>query len=188
MHIKKTIPFGERELILETGKMAKQADGSVVVRYGDTMILVTAVSAREKKDIDFLPLTVEYKENLYSAGRIPGSYFKREGRLTEKETLTSRLIDRSCRPLFPEGYAHETQVIASVISSDQVHEGDVHAITGASAAMMCSNIPFQGPIAGIRVGRIDGKLVAWPTAKEREQSDLDLIMACSKDAIVMVEG
>src|SRR5688572_30218069 len=186
MHIKKTIPFGERELILETGKMAKQADGSVVVRYGDTMILVTAVSAREKKDIDFMPLTVEYQEKLYSAGRIPGSYFKREGRLTEKETLTSRLVDRSLRPLFPEGYAYETQVVASVISSDQENEGDIHGITGASAALWCSDIPFNGPIAGVRVGRIDGQLVVNPNAKQRETSDLDLIMACSREAVVMV--
>src|SRR5687768_2231501 len=135
MHLKKSVKVGELELSIETGKMAKQADGSVVVRYGDTMLLVTAVSAKEKKDVDFLPLTVEYQEKLYAAGRIPGSYFKREGRLTEKETLTSRLVDRSLRPLFPEGYAYETQVITSVISSDGEYEGDVHGITGASAAL-----------------------------------------------------
>jgi polyribonucleotide nucleotidyltransferase len=188
MHLKKSVRVGEQELVLETGKLAKQADGSVTVRYGDTIILVTAVSAKEKKDVDFLPLTVEYQEKLYSAGRIPGSYFRREGRLTEKETLTSRLVDRSCRPLFPEGYAYETQVIASVISSDSENEGDVHGITGASAALTVSNIPFNGPIAGIRVGRVGGQLIANPSAKQREQSDLDLVMACSKDAIVMVEG
>ncbi len=188
MHLKKSVRVGEQELVLETGKLAKQADGSVTVRYGDTIILVTAVSAKEKKDVDFLPLTVEYQEKLYSAGRIPGSYFRREGRLTEKETLTSRLVDRSCRPLFPEGYAYETQVIASVISSDSENEGDVHGITGASAALMVSDIPFNGPIAGIRVGRVGGQLIANPSAKQREQSDLDLVMACSKDAIVMVEG
>jgi len=188
MHLKKSVRVGDNELVLETGKLAKQADGSVTVRYGDTIILVTAVSAKEKKDVDFLPLTVEYQEKLYSAGRIPGSYFRREGRLTEKETLTSRLVDRSCRPLFPDGYAYETQVIASVISSDADNEGDIHGITGASAALMVSNIPFNGPIAGIRVGRVGGQLVANPTAKQREQSDLDLVMACSKDAIVMVEG
>jgi polyribonucleotide nucleotidyltransferase len=188
MYLKKEVKFGENTLSLETGKMAKQADGSVVLRYGDTMILVTAVSAKEKKDVDFLPLTVEYQERLYSAGRIPGSFFRREGRLTEKETLSSRQVDRSCRPLFPEGYAYETQVIASVISSDPDNEGDIHGITGASAALMVSNIPFDGPIAGVRVGRVDGKFVANPTAKQRETSDLDLIMACSKAAIVMVEG
>ncbi|HLL54772.1 MAG TPA: polyribonucleotide nucleotidyltransferase [Myxococcaceae bacterium] len=188
MYSKKSVKVGSTELSIETGRLAKQADGSVVIGYGDTMILVTAVSAREKKDVDFLPLTVEYTEKLYSAGRIPGSYFKREGRLTEKETLTSRLVDRACRPLFPEGYAYETQVIAGVISADPDFEGDVHGITGASAALMLSDIPFNGPIAGIRVGRIDGALVANPSTKQRELSDLDLVMACSKEAIVMVEG
>ncbi|RKH34330.1 polyribonucleotide nucleotidyltransferase [Corallococcus sicarius] len=186
--LKKSVKIGENELSIETGRLAKQADGSVVVRYGDTMLLVTAVSAREKKDIDFLPLTVEYQERLYSAGRIPGSFFKREGRLTEKETLTSRLIDRSCRPLFPEGYAYETQVIISVISSDPDNEGDIHGLTGASAALWVSDIPFNGPIAGVRVGRVGGQFVANPTAKQREQSDLDLVMAVSREAIVMVEG
>ncbi|MFT3842062.1 MAG: polyribonucleotide nucleotidyltransferase [Myxococcaceae bacterium] len=188
MHIKKSIMVGERELTIETGRMAKQADGSVVMRYGDTMVLVTSVSAREKKDVDFLPLTVEYKENLYAAGRIPGSYFKREGRLTEKETLVSRLVDRSHRPLFPEGYAYETQLIANVISSDGQNEPDMLALTGASAALATSDIPFNGPIAGVRIGRIEGKLVVNPTNKQRETSDLDLVVACSKEAIVMVEG
>jgi polyribonucleotide nucleotidyltransferase len=188
MYLKKSVKVGAQELSIETGRMAKQADGSVVVRYGDTMLLITAVSAREKREVDFLPLTVEYQERLYSAGRIPGSYFKREGRLTEKETLTSRLVDRSCRPLFPDGYAYETQIISSVISSDQENEGDIHGITGASAALFCSDIPFNGPIAGIRVGRVKGEFVANPTAKQREESDIDLVMACSRDAIVMVEG
>ncbi|MFL5357813.1 polyribonucleotide nucleotidyltransferase [Archangium sp.] len=188
MHLKKSVKIGDTELTIETGHMAKQADGSVVVRYGDTMLLVTAVSAREKKDVDFLPLTVEYQEKLYSAGRIPGSYFKREGRLTEKETLASRVVDRSCRPLFPEGYAYETQVIASVISADPEHEGDIHGITGASAALWVSDIPFNGPIAGIRVGRVDGKLIANPTRKQRDLSDIDLVMAVSREAVVMVEG
>jgi polyribonucleotide nucleotidyltransferase len=188
MYLKKSVKVGAQELTIETGRMAKQADGGVVVRYGDTMLLVTAVSAKDKRDVDFLPLTVEYQERLYSAGRIPGSYFKREGRLTEKETLTSRLVDRSCRPLFPEGYAYETQIIASVISADQQNEGDIHGITGASAALVCSDIPFNGPIAGIRVGRVKGEWVANPTAAQREESDLDLVMACSRDAIVMVEG
>src|SRR5690606_25500018 len=188
MHLKKSVKVGERELIVETGKMARQADGAVVVSYGDTMLLVTAVSAREKKDIDFLPLTVEYQEKLYSAGRIPGSYFKREGRLTEKQTLTSRVIDRSLRPLFPEGYAYETQVIAGVISSDPQIEADVHGITAASTALTISDIPFNGPIAGVRVGRVNGQLIANPTAAQRQDGDLDLILAASKDAIVMVEG
>ncbi|MFL5322406.1 MAG: polyribonucleotide nucleotidyltransferase [Myxococcaceae bacterium] len=188
MYLKKSIQFGPVALELEHGKMAKQADGSVVVRFGDTMLLATAVSAREKKDVDFLPLTVEFKENLYAAGKIPGSYFKREGRLTEKETLTSRLVDRACRPLFPEGYAYETQIIESVISSDPENEGDIHAITAASTALMVSDIPFNGPIAGIRVGRVNGQYVVNPSASQRAVSDLDLVMACSKEAIVMVEG
>jgi polyribonucleotide nucleotidyltransferase len=188
MRLKKSVKVGDEQLTVETGHMAKQADGSVVVRYGDTMLLCTAVSAREKRDVDFLPLTVEYQEKLYSAGRIPGGYFRREGRLTEKETLTSRLIDRSCRPLFPEGYAYETQIIVSVISSDPDHEGDIHGITAASAAMWCSDIPFDGPIAGIRVGRVDGQYVANPVKSQRERSDLDLVMGCSRNAIVMVEG
>src|SRR4051794_536914 len=188
MYLKKSVTIGDRELSIETGRMAKQADGSIVLRYGDTMLLATIVSAREKKDVDFLPLTVEFKENLYAAGKIPGSYFKREGRLTEKETLTSRLVDRACRPLFPEGYAYETQIIESVISSDPENEGDIHAITAASTALMVSDIPFNGPIAGIRVGRVNGQYVVNPSASQRAVSDLDLVMACSKEAIVMVEG
>ncbi len=186
--IRKSVMVGDRELSIENGRMAKQADGSVVIRYGDTMVLATAVSARDKKDVDFLPLTVEYKENLYAAGRIPGGYFRREGKLSEKETLTSRLVDRSCRPLFPDGYAYETQVIVSVISSDGQNEPDVLALCAASSALSVSDIPFNGPIAGVRVGRIDGKLLVNPTLKQREVSDLDLVVACSKEAIVMVEG
>ncbi|MFN7131218.1 MAG: polyribonucleotide nucleotidyltransferase, partial [Myxococcales bacterium] len=184
-----SINIGGKDVIIESGKLAKQAHGSVTIQYGDTVLLVTAVSAAEKKEgLDFFPLTVDYQEKLYAAGRIPGSYFKREGRLTEKETLTSRLIDRGLRPLFPEGYFFETQVIAFVLSSDLQNEPDVHAITAASAALHLSDAPFQGPIAGIRVGRIDGKFVAYPTAEQRTQSDIDLVVAASKDAIMMVEG
>jgi polyribonucleotide nucleotidyltransferase len=186
--IRKSVKVGELELVIETGRMAKQADGSIVVRYGDTMVLATAVSARDRKDIDFLPLTVEYKENMYAAGRIPGGYFKREGRLSEKETLTSRLVDRSCRPLFPEGYAYETQIIVNVISSDRQNDSDVLALCAASSALWVSDIPFAGPIAGVRVGRIGGQLVINPTLKQRETSDIDMVVACSKEAIVMVEG
>ena len=186
--IKKSVTLGDREFSIETGRLAKQADGSVVVRYGDTMLLVTIVSAKERKDVDFLPLTVEYKENFYASGRIPGSYFKREGRLTEKETLTSRIVDRSCRPLFPEGYGYETQLICNVISYDGQNDPDVLALTGGSAAIWTSDVPFNNPIAGVRVGRVDGKLVVNPTNKQRETSDLDLVVACSKEAIVMVEG
>ncbi|MBL8921032.1 MAG: polyribonucleotide nucleotidyltransferase [Myxococcaceae bacterium] len=186
--ITKKIQIGDGELILETGKLAKQADGSATVRYGDTVLLATSVSAKDKKDIDFLPLTVEYKENFYAAGRIPGGYFRREGKLTEKETLTSRIVDRSCRPLFPEGYAYETQLIVNVISADRNNDPDVLALNGVSAALAVSDIPFAGPIACVRVGRIDGKFVLFPTYKQRETSDFDLVVSCSKDAIVMVEG
>ncbi len=186
--ITKKVKLGDFELVLETGKLAKQADGSATVRYGDTVLLATSVSAKDKKDIDFLPLTVEYKENFAAAGRIPGGYFRREGRLTEKETLTSRIVDRSCRPLFPEGYAYETQLIVNVISADRDNDPDVLALNGVSAALACSDIPFGGPVGCVRVGRLDGKFVLFPTYKQRETSDFDLVVACSKDAIVMVEG
>ncbi|MDP1823880.1 MAG: polyribonucleotide nucleotidyltransferase [Archangium sp.] len=186
--IRKTVKVGDRDLIIETGRMAKQADGAIVLRYGDTMLLATSVSARDKKDIDFMPLTVEYKETFASAGRIPGGYFRREGRLTEKETLTCRIVDRACRPLFPEGYAYETQVLVSVISFDKNAEPDVLALCAASASLAVSDIPFDGPIACVRVGRVDGKLIANPDAAQRAKSDLDLVVAASKAAIVMVEG
>ncbi len=180
---------GEREISLETGKIAKQADGSVWVRSGDSIVLVTVVSAKERKEgIDFFPLTVDYQEKLFAAGKVPGSFFRREGRPTEKETLTSRIVDRSCRPLFAEGYSNETQIIATVVSFDQENDTDVLALTGASAALQCSDVPFNGPIAGVRVGRIDGKFVANPTLAQRAESDLDVVMAASTDAIVMVEG
>jgi len=179
----------ECNISLETGKMAKQACGSVVVRSGDTMVLVTAVADRKGREgIDFFPLTVDYREKTYAAGKIPGGFFKREGRPTDRETLTSRLIDRPIRPLFPKGFTCETQVIATVISVDGKHDSAVLALTGASAALMISDIPFTGPIAGVRVGRIDGKLVANPLQDEMENSDLDIVMACSREAVVMVEG
>jgi polyribonucleotide nucleotidyltransferase len=187
--ITKTMTVGGRELVIETGKVAKQAHGATVLKYGDTQLLVTACAAHEKREgLDFFPLTVDYMEKMYASGRIPGSYFKREGRPTEKETLTSRLIDRSLRPLFPEGFFFETQIIATVISADTVNEPDVHAITAASAALHLSDIPFNGPIAGVRIGRVDGQFVVNPTAEQRAASDLDLVVAASKDAIVMVEG
>ena len=187
--VNRTADCGGKQISLETGKIAKQADGSVWVRMGDSIVLVTVVSAKERKEgIDFFPLTVDYQEKLFAAGRVPGSYFRREGRLTEKETLVSRIIDRSCRPLFPEGYANETQIIATVVSFDQENDTDVLALTGASAALQVSNVPFNGPIAGVRVGRIGGKFVANPTLAQRAESDLDVVMAASEDAIVMVEG
>ncbi len=180
---------GNQNIQIETGKLAKQADGSVVLRAGDSMVLVTAVSQREPKlGFDFFPLTVDYQERLSAAGRIPGSFFRREGRLTERETLTSRLIDRSLRPLFPEGYQCDTQVIATVFSADNLQDTDVLALTGASFAMAVSDIPFPFQFAGVRVGRVDGNFIANPSEEERAKSDIDVIMAANRDSIFMVEG
>ena len=188
-YLKESIKVGARELVVETGKVAKQADGSVVIRYGDTMLLVAAVSARTPREgLDFFPLTVEYRENTYSAGRIPGNYFRREGRPNEKEVLTARLIDRPCRPLFPDGYKNETQIVGTVISADADNDPDVIAITGASCALYLSDIPFETPIAGIRIGLIDGKYIINPTYDERRESELNLIVAGTEEAIVMVEA
>ncbi len=189
MFLKQGLNLGGRDLTLETGRIAKQADGAVLVRQGETMVLVTAVSEREPKEgIDFFPLTVDYREYGYAAGRIPGGYFKREGRPTEREILTARLTDRPLRPLFPEGYKNETQVISLVISADDENDPDVLSITGASAALYLSDIPFHTPIAGVRVGLVDGKYVVNPTYKELRQSQLNLVVAGSEEAIVMVEA
>ena len=186
---KREVRIGSRTISIETGKLAKQADGAVVVRSGDTMVLVTAChAATPREGIDFLPLTVDYKEYAYAAGRIPGGFFKREGKPPEKEILTSRLIDRPVRPLFPEGWHYETQIIALVLSADTDNDPDVLAITGASAALALSEIPFQKTIAGVRVGLLNGNYVINPTHEERKQSALDLIVAGSKDGIVMVEA
>lgn len=188
-YLKESIKLGDKELTVETGRVAKQADGSVVIQYGDTMLLVAAVGAPHTREgIDFFPLTVEYREANYAAGRIPGNYFRREGRPTEKETLTSRLIDRPCRPLFAEGYKNETQVIASVISADPDNNPDVIAITGASCALYLSDIPFMNPIAGVRIGLIDGRYIINPTYDETRESRLNLIVAGTEEAIVMVEA
>ncbi|MHA1568013.1 MAG: polyribonucleotide nucleotidyltransferase, partial [Alphaproteobacteria bacterium] len=174
---------------METGLMAKQAGGSVVIRVGDTMVLATAVmSPKPREGVHFLPLTCDYLEKTYSAGKIPGGFFKREGRPSEKEVLTSRLIDRPLRPRFPKGFNHELQIIASVLSKDDENEGDVLGITAASAALHISNIPFDGPLAAVRVGYIDGEFIINPTHEECEKSELDLVVAGSEDAIVMVEG
>jgi polyribonucleotide nucleotidyltransferase len=188
MH-KRDIQVGQHTLSIETGKLAKQADGSVVVRQGDTMVLVTAChSGSPREGIDFLPLTVDYREYAYASGRIPGGFFKREGKATEREVLTSRVIDRPIRPLFPPGWHNETQIIAFVISADTDHDPDVLAITGASAALVLSEIPFEKTIAGVRVGLIDGRYIINPTFPERRESRLDLIVAGSRDGIVMVEA
>ena len=181
--------IGGRSMAFETGKMAKQANGSVVVTCGDTMVLVTAVAEKKSKDMGFLPLTIEYQERMYAAGRIPGSYFRREiGRPSEKEVLTCRLIDRPLRPLFPKGYMCETQVIITVFSADQEIDPDILAMNGASAALAISDIPWQGPIAAARVGYIDGDYVLNPTKTELEKSDMDLVVAGTEKAVVMVEG
>ena len=188
-YLNESIKLGDKELTVETGKVAKQADGSVVIRYGDTMILVTAVSARTAREgLDFFPLTVEYRESPSSAGRIPGNYFRREGRPNEKETLTCRLIDRPIRPLFADGYRFETQIVGTVISADSDNDPDVIAITGASCALYLSDIPFETPIAGVRIGLIDGKYLINPTYDERRESLLNLIVAGTEEAVVMVEA
>ncbi|MEA3546304.1 MAG: polyribonucleotide nucleotidyltransferase [Thermodesulfobacteriota bacterium] len=190
MYKKVELELGGRTLTIETGKMAKQANGSVVVTYGGTVVLVTAVAARKaRENVDFLPLTVEYQERFYAVGRIPGSFFRREiGRPTEKETLTARLIDRPLRPLFADGYQHETQVVATVLSSDKQNDPDMLAMIGASTALSLSQIPFQGPIAGVRVGYIDGAYVLNPTKDQLEESEMEIIVAGSRNGLVMVEG
>ncbi|NJM52334.1 MAG: polyribonucleotide nucleotidyltransferase [Blastocatellia bacterium] len=188
-YLKESIKLGDGELTIETGKVAKQADGAVVIRFGDTMLLVTAVSSHTPREgIDFFPLTVEYREATFAAGRIPGNYFRREGKPNEKETLTARLIDRPCRPLFPEGFKNETQIVATVISADTENDPDVIAITGASCALYLSDIPFPNPIAGVRIGIIEGKYVINPTYDQRRNSTLNLIVAGTEEAIVMVEA
>ncbi len=188
-YLNESIKLGDKELTVETGKVAKQADGSVVIRYGDTMILVTAVSARTAREgLDFFPLTVEYRESPSSAGRIPGNYFRREGRPNEKETLTCRLIDRPIRPLFADGYRFETQIVGTVLSADSDNDPDVIAITGASCALYLSDIPFDNPIAGVRIGLVDGKYLINPTYDERRESLLNLIVAGTEEAVVMVEA
>jgi polyribonucleotide nucleotidyltransferase len=180
---------GGKALSIQTGKVAKQASGSVVVKYGESTVLVTAVSSNDERNVGFLPLSVEYQEKIYAAGRIPGNYFRREiGRPSEKETLTARLIDRPIRPLFPKYYNFETQVIATVLAMDQENDADVMAMVGASAALTLSDIPFAGPIACVRVGRIDGELKINPTIAECAEADINIIVAGSKTGVVMVEG
>ncbi len=179
--------FHGKRLTIEAGRIAKQAAGSVLVTYGETVVLVTACYGADK-DADFFPLTVDYVEKTYAAGKIPGGFFKREGKLTEKETLVSRLIDRPCRPLFPEGFTREVQVVATVLSSDGENDADVLAMCGASAALTISDLPFEGPIAGVRVGRIGEELIINPTQSQLDKLDLNFIVAGSEDAIVMVEG
>ncbi|HSN98278.1 MAG TPA: polyribonucleotide nucleotidyltransferase, partial [Candidatus Nanopelagicales bacterium] len=188
MFVRESVMVGGRALTLETGRLAKQAHGSVLVTYGETMVLVTAVSQDERPGLDFFPLTCEFVEKTYAAGKIPGGFFKREARQRDEEILACRLMDRPLRPLFPDGFKKDTQVIATVLSSDKLHKTDVLALTGASAALHISDVPWDGPLAGVRVGRIDGEFVAYPTIADLERSDMDMVVACSRDAIVMVEG
>ena len=183
-----SLELGGRTLTLETGKMARQAHGAIVARYGDSVVLATACMDNKATEKDFLPLTVDYREYTYSAGKIPGGFFKREGRPSEREILTSRLTDRPLRPLFPEGWATETQIIAMVLSADSENDPDVMAVTAASAALYISKIPFNNPIACVRVGMLEGKLVVNPTIAEQKTSLLNIIIAGSADAIVMVES
>src|SRR3984885_2236192 len=182
------VEIGGRTLTLETGKLAKQANGAVLAKYGDTQLLVTACMETKQNDRDFLPLTVDYREYTYSAGKIPGGFFKREGRPSEREILTSRLIDRPLRPLFPEGWRNETQIVAMVLSADSDNDPDVIAITAASAAAFISDLPFATPIAAVRVGLLDGVLVANPTVPQQKTSKLNIVIVGSVDAIVMVEA
>jgi len=186
--VRETAIVGGKEIIVETGKWAKQAGGSVVIRCGDSMVLVTAAGSVQPREIDFMPLTCEYRENFYSSGKIPGSFFRREGRTTNDEILICRLMDRPIRPLFPKGWFIDTQIIANVVSFDRENPTDVLAMTGASCAVHLSDLVWGGPLAGVRIGRIDGEFIANPTFAEREKSDMDIIVAASKDAIMMVEG
>src|SRR5213080_3672321 len=186
---RKELSWGGRRLVLETGKMARQADGAVLATYGETTVLCTAVAMKAAKPgQDFFPLTVNYQEKTYAAGKIPGGYFKREGRPTEKETLTSRLIDRPIRPLFIDGFKHETQVVVTVLSHDMENDPDIVGMIAASAALTLSGLPFLGPIAAARVGVINGEFVLNPMIDEMAESALDLVVAGTADAVMMVES
>jgi polyribonucleotide nucleotidyltransferase len=186
--VRESVMVGGQPLTFETGRLAKQAHGSVLITFGESVVLVTAVSSEERPGLDFFPLTCEYVEKTFAAGKIPGGFFKREGRLRDDEILTCRIMDRPLRPLFPDGFRRDTQIIATVLSADKINPTDVLALTGASAALHISDIPWSGPVVGIRVARIEGEFVAYPTFEQQEKSDIDLVVAASKDAIVMVEG
>ncbi len=188
-YFRKELEWGGRKLVLETGKIARQADGAVLARYGDTIVLCTAVGVRSTKPgQDFFPLTVNYQEKAFAAGKIPGGFFKREGRPSEKEVLVSRLIDRPIRPLFPEGFRNEVQVVATVLSHDMENDPDIVSMIGCSAALTLSGIPFFGPIAAARVGYADGKYILNPTADQLATSKLDLVVAGTTEGVLMVES
>ena len=187
--IRKEMTWGGRPLVLESGRLARQADGAVLATYGETTVLCTAVAAKSvKAGQDFFPLTVNYQEKSFAAGKIPGGFFKREGRPAEKETLTSRLIDRPIRPLFPEGFKNETQVICTVLAHDQQNDPDIVSMIGASAALTISGIPFLGPIGGARVGYKNGEFLLNPSYQDLVGSELDLVVAGTRDAVMMVES
>lgn len=183
-----SIDWSGRKLTVEIGQLAKQANGAVLVRYGDTVVLCTATASKEAKGVDFFPLTVNYEERLYAVGKIPGGFIKREGRPSEKAILASRLIDRPIRPLFPEGFRNEVQVVSMVMSVDQDCSSEMAAMFGSSLALSISDIPFEGPIAGVTVGRLDDQFIINPTVEQLEKSDIHLIVAGTKDAINMVEA
>jgi polyribonucleotide nucleotidyltransferase len=186
--VRESVIINGKPLTFETGRLAKQAHGAVLVTYGESVVLITAVSGDERPGLDFFPLTCEYVEKTFAAGKIPGGFFKREGRQRDEEILVCRIMDRPLRPLFPEGYKSDTQIIASVLSADKINPTDTLALTGASAALHISDIPWAGPLAGVRVARVNGQLIAFPTFEEQAAADIDLMVACSKDAVVMVEG
>ena len=188
--IKKVVQFGSQEIIIETGAVASQATAYVMVSLGGTTVLVTVVGNKQAigEERDFFPLTVQYQERTYAAGRIPGGYFKREGRPTEKEILTSRLIDRPIRPLFPQEFHNEVQIVATVMSSNPDINADIPALIGASAALSLSGLPFKGPIAAVRVGYLEGQYILNPSFKQLETSDLDLVVAATERAVLMVES
>jgi polyribonucleotide nucleotidyltransferase len=188
MYVRESVTIGGRQLTLETGRLAKLAHGSVLVTYGESVVLVTATSTEERPGLDFFPLTCEYIEKTYAAGKIPGGFFKREARQRDYEILACRIMDRPLRPLFPEGYKKDTQVIATVLSADRENPTDILGLTGGSAALAISDIPWDGPLCGIRVARVEGELVAYPTFEQSAKADIDLVVAVTKDAICMVEG
>src|SRR3990170_6508555 len=186
--IKVDAEIGAQTFSLEAGKRAEQADGAVLVRYGDTVLLATAVSGEPREGIDFFPLTIDYEERMYAAGKIPGGFIKRESRPSEAAILAMRLTDRPIRPLFPKGYKQDVQIVLTVLSADQENDPDILGINGASAALSISHIPFLGPVGAVRVGYIDGAFVTNPTITQLDESDLDLVVAGTRDAVMMVEA
>src|SRR5919109_1387671 len=187
--VKVETQIGSKPMIIETGKLAEQAGAAVPIRYGDPLVLATATASKAPREgIDFFPLTVDFEERLYAAGKIPGSFPRREGRPSEYGILSGRLVDRPLRPLFPKGFRNDVQIIVTPLSADQEHDPDVLAINAASAALALSEIPFDGPVGAVRVGLLDGEFVANPTIAQLEQSDLDMVIAGTAEAILMVEG